>query len=234
MSAMARSAKRGRITACLSDSDRFKQQFNQTLSDLRVESGFRIVGYVLMPELFHLLLWPSEKANPSQILQKLEGRMAECIPRTSRANLQHPWCAKMLARPRLPPSVHDEAHYRVWERRFYDMNVWTEMKRLEKLTYRHNHPMKRGLAKEPGDGLWSRRQSGSSPDAARGVFEDRWRGSASRGGVRRGGACPAQRRAQQAAPLRMESGGWPRSWESHSEILRMSAPTRISFSSMRS
>jgi len=39
--------------------------------------------------------------------------------------------------------------------RFYDLNIWSEKKRLEKLTYMHNNPVKRGLAKEPGDWPWS-------------------------------------------------------------------------------
>ena len=38
---------------------------------------------------------------------------------------------------------------------FYDLNIWSEKKRLEKLTYMHNNPVKRGLAKEPGDWPWS-------------------------------------------------------------------------------
>jgi hypothetical protein len=35
--------------------------------------------------------------------------------------------------------VHDEAHSRVWQRRFYDMNIWSE-KKLEKLDTMHNNP----------------------------------------------------------------------------------------------
>ena len=33
------------------DSDRYKRKFVQTLDDLRTELGFRIIGYVLMPEI---------------------------------------------------------------------------------------------------------------------------------------------------------------------------------------
>jgi REP element-mobilizing transposase RayT len=57
------------------DSDRFKLKpvlsaangFTQALADLRAELGFRIIGYVLMPEHCHLLIWPSDLANLSQI-----------------------------------------------------------------------------------------------------------------------------------------------------------------------
>jgi putative transposase len=51
--------------------------------------------------------------------------------------------------------VHDHAHYRVWNRRGYDMNVWSEKKIQEKLNYMHNNPVKRGLVAQPGDWPWS-------------------------------------------------------------------------------
>ncbi len=61
----------------------------------------------------------------------------------------------MLERLKLPATVHDEAHYRMWQRRFYDMNIWSDQKRLEKLNYMHNNPVKRGVVREPGEWPWS-------------------------------------------------------------------------------
>jgi hypothetical protein len=74
-----------------------------------------------------------------------------------RQNLHYPWCRKMLARLRLPPPVHDESHFRLWNRRFHPFNVYTEEKRREKLNYMRNNPVKRGLVTSPGDWPWSRR-----------------------------------------------------------------------------
>ena len=48
-----------------------------------------------------------------------------------------------------------EASYRVWQRRFYDMNVWSEKKRLQKLNYMHNNPVKRRRVNSPGEWPWS-------------------------------------------------------------------------------
>ena len=44
---------------------------------------------------------------------------------------------------------------RVWNRRGYDMNIWSEKKRVEKIDYMHNNPVKRGLVAQPGDWPWS-------------------------------------------------------------------------------
>ena len=43
----------------------------------------------------------------------------------------------------------------VWQPRFYDFNVYTEGKRVEKLRYMHRNPVKRELVLEPEQWLWS-------------------------------------------------------------------------------
>ena len=43
----------------------------------------------------------------------------------------------------------------VWQKRFYDFNVWSERKRVEKLRYMHRNPVKRGLVEEPDQWKWS-------------------------------------------------------------------------------
>jgi putative transposase len=43
----------------------------------------------------------------------------------------------------------------VWQRRFYDFNVWTARKRIEKLRYMHRNPVARGLVQEPEQWPWS-------------------------------------------------------------------------------
>ena len=37
----------------------------------------------------------------------------------------------------------------------YDLNVWSEKKRLEKLNYMQGNPVKRGLVASPGRWAWS-------------------------------------------------------------------------------
>jgi len=48
-----------------------------------------------------------------------------------------------------------EAEQRVWQRRFYDFNIWSGRKRVEKLRYMHRNPVKRGLVLEPEQWAWS-------------------------------------------------------------------------------
>ena len=55
--------------ARLFDSERFKRKFTTSLAELRREYGFklcfRLIGYVLIPEHCHLLLWTPELAPKS-------------------------------------------------------------------------------------------------------------------------------------------------------------------------
>ncbi len=56
----------------------------RTLAELRTSRGFKILGYVLMPEHFHLLIWSGERADRSKIMQSLKERTAILILRNLR------------------------------------------------------------------------------------------------------------------------------------------------------
>jgi|SRR5271165_6989296 len=43
----------------------------------------------------------------------------------------------------------------VRQRRFYDFNVWSARKQVEKLRYMRRNPVKRGLVERPEQGKWS-------------------------------------------------------------------------------
>ena len=43
----------------------------------------------------------------------------------------------------------------MWQAHFYDFNVWTSRKRVEKLRYMHRNPVKRGLVESPELWRWS-------------------------------------------------------------------------------
>jgi len=105
-------------------------QFVQTLETVRQWYGFWITGYVVMPEHVHLLVGEPERKNLALGLQMLK---------------------QMVSRNRFPTSAHGP----FWQVRYYDFNVWSEKKRVEKLRYIHRNPVSRGLAERPEDWPWS-------------------------------------------------------------------------------
>ncbi len=103
--------------------------FEQTLERVRTWYGFFVSGYVLMPEHVHLLISEPEHSTLSRVLQMLKQNTAHALR---------------------PPEGSP-----FWLPRYYDFNVWTEEKRVEKLRYMHRNPVKRGLVERPEDWLWS-------------------------------------------------------------------------------
>jgi len=110
--------------------------FLETLEQVRQRYTFVVLGYVVMPEHFHLLMSEPETGSPSTVMQVLKQRFARQVPGCTSAG-------EMMEKSR------------VWQERFYDFNVWSEGKRIERLRYMHLNPVKRGLVAAPEEWLWS-------------------------------------------------------------------------------
>src|SRR5271167_4127947 len=125
------------------DIDERRDLFLDILEEVRKQHRFVVLGYVVMPEHFHLLMSEPQVGNPSTVMQSVKQRFAQrVIPRHRRRNpAQGPLC-EGRAKP-------------VWQPRFYDFNVWTEHKRVEKLRYMHRNPVTRGLVEKPEQWVWS-------------------------------------------------------------------------------
>ncbi len=116
-----------------------RRVFEQTLEQVRRWYGFYVTGYVVMPEHVHLLVSEPERSNLAVALQMLKQIVAQKL------------------NPTLSPKAGDKggAPVRFWQTRYYDFNVWTAKKRIEKLRYMHRNPVKRGLVEKPEDWAWS-------------------------------------------------------------------------------
>jgi len=101
---------------------RARELFETSLEATRRKYGFTVDSYVVMPEHVHLLVSEPQLATLSVALQALKISV-------SRRSLPRPF----------------------WQPRFYDFNVFTDKKRLEKRRYIHRNPVLRGLVKHPRD-----------------------------------------------------------------------------------
>ena len=142
----------------LSD-DRIKLLLLETLEDVRQRYGFCVFGYVFMPEHFHLLMSEPEIGSPSLVLQVLKQRVARQVNRRHLFPTLSPKAGERMGHPIATADSGDcpENGWRepFWQRRFYDFNVWTKKKRIEKLKYMHRNPVVRGLVEKPEDWRWS-------------------------------------------------------------------------------
>ncbi|SPF46055.1 conserved hypothetical protein [Candidatus Sulfotelmatobacter kueseliae] len=108
---------------------RSREIFEETLERVRRWYGFYVAGYVVMPEHVHLLITEPERGKLSLALQMLKQNVARQL--------------------RLPEGGP------FWLERYYDLNVWSEKKHIEKLRYIHRNPVRRGLVSCPEDWPWS-------------------------------------------------------------------------------
>jgi putative transposase len=92
-----------------------KDLFEDALERIRYRYDFQVIGYVAMPEHIHLLV-----SEPRR----------ECL-------------AVGLQALKLSVARRSEQS-RFWQARYYDFNVFTQGKRVEKLEYMHWNPVRRG------------------------------------------------------------------------------------------
>ncbi|HEY4380007.1 MAG TPA: transposase [Acidobacteriaceae bacterium] len=100
--------------------------FQRILEETRRKYLFQILGYVAMSNHIHLLVTEPERNKLSTAIQVLKQRFS----RTRDGEF-------------------------IWEPRYYDFNVFTAEKRIEKLRYMHRNPVKAGLVERPEDWRWS-------------------------------------------------------------------------------
>jgi len=126
---------------------RARNLFVQALGMIRERYGFRLVGYVVMPDHVHLLMSEPPRSTPSVVLKALKQRVSRDLQknqrRVSTTQLQLPFGSGGAGLPRF------------WQPRFYDFNVYSRRKKREKLEYMHANPVNRGLVKNPGEWMWS-------------------------------------------------------------------------------
>jgi len=100
--------------------------FERSLEAIRIRYGFVVCGYVAMPEHVHLLISEPKVALLSTAIQAVK----------------------------LSVSVQSKERP-FWLPRYYDFNVHSEEKRIEKLRYMHRNPVKRGWVEKPEEWAWS-------------------------------------------------------------------------------
>jgi putative transposase len=119
--------------------------FLQILERVRRRYRLVVLGYVVMPEHVHLLVSEPQRPTLSTAIQALKLGFIRSIESS-----KNPISRKSCEKWGIPIG-----HHHFWQARFYDFNVWTERKRIEKLRYIHRNPVTRGLVDSPEKWKWS-------------------------------------------------------------------------------
>jgi REP element-mobilizing transposase RayT len=119
--------------------------FVESLVETRVKDPFKLIGYVLMPDHFHLLV------NPIELIGKLTGRSASRILKNLREQCEVSMLNSLkLARPLASGQTHA-----LWLQDFSSIDLWSNKFILQKLNYIHMNPVRAGLCDHPAKWRWS-------------------------------------------------------------------------------
>ena len=124
---------------------RHRDLFLRVLEQVRQRYRFVVVGYVVMPEHIHLLIGEPQQRTPSTVMQALKIGFARRLLAPLRRRRSNPAQAALF----------EEKNTHIWQKRYYDFNVWSRRKLLEKLRYIHRNPVERGLVASPELWRWS-------------------------------------------------------------------------------
>ena len=106
------------------------------IDGIRRTYSLKLLGYVLMPDHVHVVIYPPDGLELGRIIGEMKSRSARAI------FLGH-------------PSSNPETKKAFWQKRCYDHNCRTPETAREKINYCHINPVRRGLVAEPGDWRWS-------------------------------------------------------------------------------
>jgi len=131
-------------------SDHACQLLIDALVTTRMKDQFRLIGYVIMPDHFHML------ANPlgldiTIVTGRLKGRAASSILQWLR--YEGHWSSlKKLA---LAAKLQSGQTHAVWMKEFSSIDIWSHKFIRQKLNYVHLNPVRAGLCDHPAKWRWS-------------------------------------------------------------------------------
>jgi len=122
--------------------------FLHELEAARARWALHILGYVVMPNHVHLVLFPENEIHLGKVLKEIKARSGFRILTKWKAG-DRDFLAKLKA------GRGRKALYSFWQPRGYDHNCRTPEIVREKSRYCHANPVKAGLVSGPGDWPWS-------------------------------------------------------------------------------
>jgi len=174
-----------------------RRVFEATLERVRRWYGLNVTGYVVMPEHVHLLISEPERNTLAVAIQMLKQITAQKLGPTQSRKPRDKGGA---------PTVHPP----FWQVRYYDFNVRTAKKRMEKLRYMHRNPVKRELVEKPEDWAWSSFRHYATGVEGMVEIESEWTG---------------RKRERMGMPLRLKVRGSPTTFGEASVRVDSSGPT---------
>ncbi len=122
-----------------------------SLNFYRYNQAFKLLGYVIMPDHIHLIIWPCGKSTISDIMRDYKTFTSKRIIRQAKVEGIGEWVAAF----RQAGQETGRSTNKVWQDSYWDVNIYTERFLRQKLNYVHRNPVRAGLVEQPKDYVYS-------------------------------------------------------------------------------
>ena len=126
----------------LLDHDHPKRVVLGVLNEQLERQSARCVGFVVMPDHVHAIVWFPQPGQLSLFVHEWKRRSSRTIRDWYQAGDAHYFADAPFAD-------------RFWQPKYYPFSIFTRAKLEEKLTYMHQNPVRAGLVSRPAEWPWS-------------------------------------------------------------------------------
>ena len=112
-----------------------------SLNFYRYKQNYKILGYVVMPDHVHLLIWIQGQSTISQIMRDLKKYTAVRIIHQAEAEKRKEW----LTAFKRAGTATGRSKNKVWQDSYWDKIIFSEKLHRQKLNYIHRNPVRAGL-----------------------------------------------------------------------------------------
>ena len=118
-----------------------------SLNYYRYQYSCKIIGYVIMPDHIHLLIWPQEEKAITEFMRDFKRFTSGRITRQAKVEGKAEWLNMFES----AGSETERAEHKVWQDSFWEQSIYTEKFLKQKLDYIHLNQVRAGIVEDAAD-----------------------------------------------------------------------------------
>jgi putative transposase len=118
-----------------------------SLNYYRYQYACKLIGYVIMPDHIHLVLWPQDSKIVTDFMRDFKRFTSGRITRQAKVEGKIEWVSQFEQ----AGSTTDRAEHKVWQDSFWEQCIYTEDFPRQKLNYIHLNPVRAGIVKDAAE-----------------------------------------------------------------------------------
>ena len=122
-----------------------------SLSCYRYQYSIKIIGYVIMPDHLHLLLYPQREQAITDFMRDFKRFTSGRITRQAKVEGRKEWISMFEQ----AGAETERAEFKVWQDSFWEQNIFTDDFLKQKLDYIHKNPVRGGIINNAIDYFYS-------------------------------------------------------------------------------